>query len=60
MFAVIHGGIDVELRTRSIEYLTSLPFDGYAIGGSLGNGRTELKELLDWMMPLFARGRPKE
>ena len=53
MYCVVHGGIDVELRTKSIDYLTSLPFDGYAIGGSLGNGRAELKELLSWMMPLF-------
>jgi queuine tRNA-ribosyltransferase len=59
MFAVIHGGIDVELRTRSVDYLTSLPFDGYAIGGSLGNGRAELKELLEWMMPLFDEGERK-
>jgi queuine tRNA-ribosyltransferase len=59
MFAVIHGGIDVELRTRSVEYLTTLPFDGYAIGGSLGNGRAELKELLEWMMPLFEEGDRK-
>jgi queuine tRNA-ribosyltransferase len=53
MYCVVHGGIDVEFRTKSINYLTSLPFDGYAIGGSLGNGRQELKELLSWMMPLF-------
>jgi len=53
MYAVIHGGIDVELRTKSIDYLTRLPFDGYAIGGSLGKGRQELKNLLTWMMPLF-------
>lgn len=53
MYCVVHGGIDQELRTSSVEYLTSLPFDGYAIGGSLGNGKQELKELLDWMMPLF-------
>ena len=59
MFSVIHGGIDVELRTKSVEYLTSLPFDGYAIGGSLGNGREELKSLLTWMMPLFDQGPRK-
>lgn len=53
MYCVVHGGIDRELRTKSVDYLTSLPFDGYAIGGSLGNGKQELKELLDWMMPLF-------
>lgn len=56
MYSVIHGGIDKELRTKSIDYLTSLPFDGYAIGGSLGNGRQELKELLSWMMPLMDIG----
>ena len=39
MYAIIHGGLDVELRRKSIDYLTSLPFDGYAIGGSLGKTR---------------------
>jgi len=53
MYCVVHGGIDRELRTKSVNFLTSLPFDGYAIGGSLGNGKQELKELLDWMMPMF-------
>ena len=59
MYCVVHGGIDKEFRTRSVDYLTSLPFDGYAIGGSLGNGRQELKELLSWMMPLFDQGQRK-
>jgi queuine tRNA-ribosyltransferase len=53
MYCVIHGGMDYELRKESVDYLTSLPFDGYGIGGSLGNGRTELQELLTWLMPMF-------
>lgn len=53
MYCVVHGGVDRELRTKSVNFLTSLPFDGYAIGGSLGNGKEELKELLNWMMPMF-------
>jgi queuine tRNA-ribosyltransferase len=32
MYAVIHGGVDEDLRRMSAEYLTSLPFDGFAIG----------------------------
>lgn len=61
MFCVIHGGIDPELRRKSVDYLTSLPFDGYAIGGSLGNGREELKNLLSWLMPMMNEGdRPKK
>jgi queuine tRNA-ribosyltransferase len=39
--------------------LTSLPFDGYAIGGSLGNGSEELKDLLKWLMPMFEEGDRK-
>ena len=35
MYAVIHGGVDPELRKKSAEFLTALPFDGFAIGGSL-------------------------
>ena len=51
MYCVVHGGINRTLRTDSVNYLTSLPFDGYAIGGSLGNGKAELQDLLNWMMP---------
>ena len=56
MYCVIHGGVDYELRKKSVDYLTSLPFDGYGIGGSLGNGRAELKELLSWLMPMMNEG----
>lgn len=53
MYGVIHGGVDKELRTQSVDYITSLPFDGYALGGALGSGRGELKDLLNWLMPQF-------
>lgn len=59
MYCVVHGGVDVELRTKSVEYLTSLPFDGYAIGGSLGKNSDELISLLTWMMPMFEEGHRK-
>lgn len=53
MYCVIHGGLDRDLRKKSMDYLTSLPFDGYAIGGSLGKNGDELNKLLEWMMPLL-------
>ncbi|KAL3778564.1 hypothetical protein HJC23_011660 [Cyclotella cryptica] len=53
MYCVIHGGLNRQLRKESVNYLTSLPFDGYAIGGSLGKNGDELMELLGWMMPMF-------
>ena len=53
MYCVIHGGLDRELRKRSMDYLTSLPFDGYAIGGSLGKNKDELQQLLEYIMPMM-------
>lgn len=58
MYAVIHGGIEQEFRKMSIDYLTSLPFDGFAIGGSLGKNREELFELLQFVMPRLPRDKP--
>lgn len=53
IYGVIHGGIDQALRKKSCEFLTQLPFDGFAIGGSIGKNREEmiplLSSLTDWL-----------
>lgn len=56
---MIHGGVDYELRKKSVDYLTSLPFDGYGLGGSLGSSKEELKELLSWLTPMLNEGHRK-
>ncbi|HGY89804.1 MAG TPA: tRNA guanosine(34) transglycosylase Tgt [Planctomycetes bacterium] len=33
LFAIVQGGIFEDLRLQSAEFLTNLPFDGYAVGG---------------------------
>lgn len=58
MYAVIHGGIDLALRKESCDYLTKLPFDGYAVGGSLGKTREEMIEMLSHTMPLLPEDKP--
>lgn len=58
MYGVVHGGTDRELRKLSAEYLGSLPFDGFAVGGSLGKNRDEMIELLEYLMPLLAEEKP--
>lgn len=50
IYAVIHGGIDLELRALSCKTLTTLPFDGYAIGGSLGKTKDEMLTMLSATM----------
>lgn len=58
LYAVIHGGLDYELRRKSCAELTALPFDGFAIGGSLGKTHQDLAELLRFVMPLLPTDKP--
>jgi len=58
MYAVVHGGTDEELRAESAEYLSALPFDGFAIGGSLGKDRAEMLRLLHFLMPRLPAHKP--
>ena len=54
----MHGGVDKALRQHSIDYLSSLPFDGYAVGGSLGKDKDELIDLLAFVMPRLPQDKP--
>lgn len=58
MYSVIHGGINKELRKESCDVLTKLPFDGHAIGGSMGKNRTEMIDMLTYVMPLLPDDKP--
>ena len=51
MYAVIHGGVDSELRKKSCQILTNLDFDGFAIGGSLGKTKDQLVETVAATVP---------
>lgn len=51
MYAVIHGGIDPTFRKESADILSKEPFDGFAIGGSLGKNRNEMVSMLEELMP---------
>lgn len=58
MYAVIHGGINKELRTLSCKTLTNLSFDGFAIGGSVGKNHTEMIDMLDHTVPQLPKDKP--
>ncbi len=58
MYAVVHGGVDQKLRTLSCTTLAALPFDGYAIGGSLGKTQKEMLGMLSYTVPLLPENKP--
>ena len=59
MYAVIHGGIHLDLRKQSCHELASEPFDGFAVGGSMGKTKEEMTHMLshtmDWLPPEFPK-----
>jgi len=58
MYAVIHGGINKEFRTLSCSTLTAMPFDGFAIGGSVGKNHIEMIEMLKHTLPQLPSDKP--
>jgi queuine tRNA-ribosyltransferase len=59
-FGIAQGGTDVELRTRSIEEITALPFDGFALGGlAVGESRAEMLDTVAWAAPALPAERPR-
>jgi queuine tRNA-ribosyltransferase len=57
-YGIIHGGSSTELRKASAEYISSLPFDGFAIGGALGKDGKELFTIMQNVMTWLPRNRP--
>jgi queuine tRNA-ribosyltransferase len=48
VFGIVQGGVDPDLRRRSVAAITALPFDGIAIGGlSVGESKADLAATLD-------------
>lgn len=58
MYSVVHGGINPEFRSISAKFLSSLDFDGHAIGGSLGKNHDEMNIMLKNLMPLIPVEKP--
>ena len=59
-FGIAQGGVDPELRGRSIAGIVELPFDGYALGGlAVGESRAEMLDAVAWAAPALPAARPR-
>jgi queuine tRNA-ribosyltransferase len=60
LFGIVQGSIYEKLRLRSVEALTGIGFDGYAIGGlAVGEGQEEMFRVLDFTAPALPKDRPR-
>ncbi len=60
LFGIVQGGMYESLRDRSLEGLTDIGFDGYAIGGlSVGEPKEDMIRILDHLPPKMPEDRPR-
>lgn len=60
LFGIVQGGMFDDLRRRSAQQITSLGFDGFAIGGlSVGEGPEIMNRVLSEITPLLPADLPR-
>jgi queuine tRNA-ribosyltransferase len=60
LFGIIQGGMYRDLRERSAGEIKEIGFDGYAVGGvSVGEGREEMHDVIEYTAPLLPEDRPR-
>lgn len=59
LYGIVQGGEFKELRKQSAQFIAALPFDGIAIGGSLGQSKDDAFQVLKWSIPLLGEERPR-
>ena len=60
LYGSIQGSVYEDLRRESATFISSLDFDGIAIGGvSVGESKKEMREVLDWVMPALPPDKPR-
>ncbi|MCC6629602.1 MAG: tRNA guanosine(34) transglycosylase Tgt [Chloroflexi bacterium] len=58
LFGIIQGGAYRDLRERSAAVIGGMPFEGLAVGGSLGKSKNDMRQILAWTMPLLPPAKP--
>ncbi len=60
LYGSVQGSVYEDLRKKSAKYISSLNFDGIAIGGvSVGESKAEMAQVLDWVCPFFPEEKPR-
>lgn len=59
LFGIVQGGAYGELRKASAAYIGGLPFDGFAVGGSLGRTKRDMEQVLRWSTPALPDSAPR-
>jgi queuine tRNA-ribosyltransferase/7-cyano-7-deazaguanine tRNA-ribosyltransferase len=59
LFGIVQGGKFKDLRKESADFIGSLPFDGFGIGGEFGDDKRKMGEMLGWTIKELPESKPR-
>jgi queuine tRNA-ribosyltransferase len=59
VYGIIQGGVELDLRTSSAQAVAASGCDGIAIGGSLGQDKAQMHEVVSWTTAELERHSPE-
>lgn len=59
LYGIVQGGAFHELREKSARFIGGMEFDGFAIGGNLGQTHEEMYEVIEWTVPHLPEEKPR-
>jgi queuine tRNA-ribosyltransferase/7-cyano-7-deazaguanine tRNA-ribosyltransferase len=59
LYGIVQGGAFEDLRKASAKFVGSLPFDGFAVGGSLGRTKEDMFQVIKWTTPFLPEDKPR-
>ncbi len=59
LFGIVQGSKFEDLRNESAKFINSLDFDGFGIGGDLGETKKDMAKILSWIIPNLDEKKPR-
>jgi queuine tRNA-ribosyltransferase len=59
LYGIVQGGVFEDLRAESTAYVAGSGVDGVAIGGSLGQEKEQMREVVGWSLGGLTEARPR-
>jgi len=59
VYGIVQGGVHRDLRGESSSYIGAADLDGVAIGGSLGEEKAQMREVVGWALDPLPAERPR-
>jgi len=59
LYGIVQGADFEDLRKEGAKFITKMDFDGFGIGGDIGESKDESRKILQWVIPLLDQKRPR-